>query len=356
MSLIHLGCPHCAAPIALAEGQRIVRCAYCGADHLALVPDQVPRYAVALGLDRAAAEAAVAGVLAGPAMPGAVRGRVRPRHLCLYYVPFYEWSGIRLGAFLLRDRKSPRLPVSDTEGDPGVLFRPESEPQETVETHIIEQEWLRLRPACDHPELGVAAIPLERLRRERQPVTLERFDPVRLQVHGVVLPPTRTPEALLADGEGAWRSAGDRTRVVERRVRLLYYPVWRASYTFRGRLYDLAIDGVTGALLTARAPRDIRPAALGVALVLGGGSLAFGRASHPFLVELWRRGAVSLLPPGALGVAAGLLGGGLLTLFLAWLAWKLLQRDGDVMVGEEGEVRGVWTALVVQAFTRGRER
>jgi hypothetical protein len=326
VALIHLGCPGCAGPVTLAEGQRLVRCVSCGSVHLALIPDRIPRYAVGLEIGPQDATECVAGLLAGPALPGSIRGRVRPRDLRLYYVPFYESSGVRLGAIQLREAGCPRMRAGDAESSAGLCdSRPEPGVRMPLETHILEQEWLRVQPACDHAELGVAAIPLPRLRRDRVPVRLEAFDPIALHARGVLLAPTAAAPADASEAGGSLRPAGDRTRQVECRLRLLYYPVWHARYLFRGRLYGVAVDGVTGALLLARGPGDLRPAAAGVALALGVMALAFGRAGRGFLLEALGRGAGFWAASAGLG--AGLLGGGVLGLALAWVLWRTLQRS-----------------------------
>jgi hypothetical protein len=335
MPLIHLGCPSCAGPVTLAEGQRLVRCVSCGSAHLALIPDRIPRYAVGLEIDRPAAEEIVVSLLAGPALPGPIRGRVRPRDLRLHYVPFYEVSGIRLGAFELREEERPR-PDGRT-ADPAVgpgNGRPEARTRMGLETHILEQEWLRVLPACDHAELGVAAIPLPRLRRDRHPVRLEPFDPVALQARGAMLAPTAPPSLEPSEAGGRLRASGDRTRHVESRLRLLYYPVWHARYLLRGRLYGVAFDGVSGALLLARTPGDLRPAAAGVTLALGLVALAFGQAGRGLLLEALKRGAGFWASAAGLGV--GLLGGGVLALALAWVFWRALQRPEATAAGGEG--------------------
>jgi hypothetical protein len=335
MALIHLGCPTCAGPVTLSEGQRLVRCVSCGSAHLALIPGQTPRYAVGLEIDRRAAEEAVASLLAGPALPDPIRGRVRPRDLRLYYVPFYEVSGVRLGAIQLCEEGRPRPDGKDAEPAEGPRAgRPEARTQGSLETHILEQEWMRVLPACDHAELGVAAIPLPRLRRDRLPVRLEAFDPVALQARGVVLAPTAPPPSDASEAGGALRVAGDRTQQVERRLRLLYYPVWHARYLFRGRLYGVALDGVSGGLLLARTPGDLRPASAGVALALGVVALGFGQAGRGVLLEALGRGAGFWAAAAGLGV--GLLGGGALGLTLAWMLWRALQRPEAAAAGGAG--------------------
>src|SRR5574337_1925135 len=155
MALIHLGCPACGGTLSLAEGQRIVTCRYCSAESLVIIPGAVPRYVVSLRVHREAARDSAQQFLRRPALPQAVRERGRIQDLLLCYVPFYEFTGTRLGTFFLRQTAKPRVPVTETEEDGQEFHRWLMQPQIVKEdTRVIQQEFVRIRPACDLPELG----------------------------------------------------------------------------------------------------------------------------------------------------------------------------------------------------------
>jgi len=331
MALIHLGCPSCGGTLSLAEGQRVVSCRYCGAESLVLVPDAVPRYVVSLRVPREAARDIAQQFLRRPALPHAVRRRGRIQDLSLCYIPFYEFTGTRLGTFFLRETVRPRVPVMETEADGQEFQRWLMQPPTAREdTRVIQQQFVRIRPACDLPELGVGHIRLEELRHGASPVLLEPYDPVAVQSRAVVFAPTKAPGRFAEDSQRRIRVRGDRTGVVEQRLKILYYPVWQARYRHAGRPYEIAVDGVTGSILAARSPVEIRRAAAVAAAALAVAALCFGRPAR----LLWRAGldagGTSGLVVGTLGTALGLTVGGAVALTLAWVGWTTFRRGGEM--------------------------
>jgi hypothetical protein len=328
MSLVHLGCPSCGGTLSLAEGQRVVTCRYCGGESLALIPDAIPRLVVALGISREAALAAAQECLDRPTLPPAVRGRARIPEISLCYVPFYELTGARLGTFLLKE--GVKAPPPRTEGG-------ESEqelqrwllvsPVEREDTRVIQQEYVRVGPGCDLPELGVDRIPLESMRRGARPVALEPYDLVGLQSRATVFAPTKPPIRFAGDAQRRVKVRGDRTGVVEQRLKILYYPIWQARYRYAGRPYEIAVDGVTGKVLRARVPVQLRREAAMASGALALAAFAFGRPA---------RGLLGIgLAGGAFGLLVALAAGGAAALVLARLGWSAARRGGEAPL-EEG--------------------
>ncbi len=334
VALTHLGCPSCGGALAAAEGQRIVSCQYCGAQSLVLVPDAVPRSVIAALIDMAGARTAALTLLRRPGLPAALRLQGRIQELILCYVPFYEFSGTRLGSFRLQEQERRLLPQSED----GVEERDFQQwlleqPAAQEDTRVVEQSFARISPACDLPELGVESIPLQEMRqRGRSPLAFEPFDLVALQGRGIVFAPTRTPERFADDVQLRVRVEGDRTRLVERRLHILYYPVWQARYQYRGRPYEVAVDGVTGSVLRARAPAVGRRAAGLVVAVLTASAFAFGRLARQLVLSGLAIGKGAGCIFGAAGAILMCLLGGGVALSLAWLGWKALRDPGDVWV------------------------
>jgi hypothetical protein len=335
MPLTHLGCPSCGGTLSLAEGQRVVSCRYCGGESLIQIPGAIPRYAVALGIDREAARGTAQQFLTGPALPRSLRERGRIQDVGLCYVPFYEFTGTRLGTFLLReDVKAPPPPVEEGGQDREFqrwLLTPHP-PKE--DTRVLQQEYVRIGPAFDLPELGVDRIPLQEMRRGAAAVTLEPYDPVALQSRAVVFAPTKPPARFADESQFRIRVRSDRTGVVEQRLKILYYPVWQARYRHSGRPYEIAIDGVTGAVLCARAPVEVRLAAAMAVAALGLAALSFGRLQRHFnLGGAAGGGSIGSAFPAAGGML-GLLAGGTVAFLLAIIAWLTFRRPGEmVLVG-----------------------
>ena len=317
MALLHLGCPACGGALCLAEGERITACRYCGVRSLVLVPDAVPRYAVEASVGRDAAVRIALKSLQRPDVPASVRGRTGVEAAGLCYVPFFEATAVRLGTVLVRERVKPPAPLGEgDQGGPALDRWLEDPGKEREDTKVVEQDVLRIAPACELPELGVAKIRLADLRRAGSPVPLSRFDGVALQSRAVVFAPTTSAERFLA--ETTWRvpSANDDTRYVDTRLKLLYYPVWRLRYRHRGRVHDLAVDGVQGTLLRGTAPRNAAAAAAAAAAGLGLGALGLGR---------WLRWVAGADGVGPAFLLAALVGG-----LLLWISRRWAESGGEI--------------------------
>jgi hypothetical protein len=123
---------------------------------------------------------------------------------------------------------------------------------------------------------------------------------------------------------------------VEQRVKLLYYPVWQARYAYRGRDYEVAVDGVRGTVLRARAPREFDRAATVAVILLAVSAFCFGRPARALLLRGLAAGRPGGALVGALGAFAGLAIGGTVACLLAWIAWTAFRRS-DELVLSEGE-------------------
>lgn len=322
--------------MSLSEGERIVPCRYCGGKHLVLVPGAVPRYLVSLGVSQDEARATAQAALQRPGVPQQLREHARFQDVLLCYVPFYECTAVRLGTFFMRERMKEPGPVTEERPDDAAiqqwLDRP---PVEKEDTKVVEQDAVMVGPACDLPELGVDRIPLAEFRRGATKVALEAFDPVAVQSRAVVFGPTKPPERFTEEATWRIRTRGDKTTYAEQRVKVLLYPVWQARYRHRGRLYEIAVDGVTGALLRGHAPLEPGGA---TALAVSGLVLAafcLGRVARLALT-------IQRLLAGQGTVAAGDLGsmlilglGTVIGCVLAWLGWTRIQERGEQLLESE---------------------
>jgi hypothetical protein len=133
-----------------------------------LIPGAVPRYVVALGIDREAARGIAQQFLAGSALPRILLEGGRIQELSLCYVPFYEFTGIRLGTFLLKEHVKPPAPqTEDGTEDPG-FQRWLLEPSVERGYSGCSAEFVRIGPGCDLPELGMTGSNWEMRRGRRR--------------------------------------------------------------------------------------------------------------------------------------------------------------------------------------------
>jgi hypothetical protein len=183
------------------------------------------------------------------------------------------------------------------------------------------------------------------MRRGAAPVALEPYDLVALQSRATVFAPTKPPARFAEDSQLRIKVRSDHTGVVEQRLKILYYPVWQAGYRHAGRPYEIAVDGVTGKVLRARAPVEIRQAA---AIAMGALALAafcFGRPARQLIWAGLAAGHGHGWVIGALGTLFAMGLGGAVALFLAWVGWETFRQGVEVLCDEETSqpvIEGTW--------------
>ncbi len=124
----------------------------------------------------------------------------------------------------------------------------------------------------------------------------------------------------------------ERLHVFPRSLTMLYYPVWVVRYSYHDRMYMDTVDGVTGQVLSGRAPGDPLFQSMAmtggavVAGLIGAGSIIASGADY---ANDWRIGAVGL-------------GVGLVVLFLAY---RFFRHGSERIEGEFREKKSIGQAL-----------
>jgi hypothetical protein len=112
--------------------------------------------------------------------------------------------------------------------------------------------------ACDVGEFGVQQVTLT-----NQP--LQSFDPDELHRRGLVFEPTSSVSQARATAEREFEQRLRKianldvigqvfARYIRQRMGLVYYPLWVMRYAYRGRSFQVAIDGFSGQVLYGKAP------------------------------------------------------------------------------------------------------
>lgn len=266
-----LACPNCGGRVNIPEGQIVVACPYCELRSLVrgergLLRSQVPRR-----IDRAQAEEALKKFLSGSrAIAGDAARAARLSEAFLAYLPFWVSRARALGWAFGQEKVGS--------GDKARY--------EAREVKIAEEmSWNGA--ACDVGEFGVESLPLS-----GQP--FEPFDAEALHAQGMVFEPIGSQsEAQAASRQDFFERVRrmarlDRvsqvfTRLVRQRMGLVYYPLWVARYLYRGRVFQVVVDGYSGQVLYGKAPGStlyravvlVGGMALGAFLAIDVSALAF---------------------------------------------------------------------------------
>ncbi len=331
-----LGCPRCGGIVPIPEGQVLVACPYCDQrsvvsaisaqdaapaqtateDFLAAVGfTQSKETPARLGIRRYQAQQQVNRDQAVACFQRFISGKFQVARDCakearvtevfLVHLPFWAvWGKGMAYAFGQQQVGS---------GD-----NKRYEPRE--KKHVSEMSWNA--PACEVGEFGVRQILLDGC-------PLEPFNPVKLHSTGMVFEPIGSAQSAIHSAKETFtktvsskvslsRTEQIIVRLARPRLGLVYYPLWVIRYLYRGRSFQVVVDGVRGEALYGKAPGSVAYRA-GV-LVAGMAAGAILTIDVPAAIMLFMSGSDEDSPFG-LAVVAFLFGLGLL-----WTSYRTFRH------------------------------
>jgi hypothetical protein len=247
-----LTCPACAGSLRAEEGRDLLTCGHCGTEYLETAQAGFTRRRFAARLDRLAAVGRAYRWLAEAAdTPGDMRSAVFT-DAYLLYVPVWEIRAHVVGwEFGVKWRTKREVVRSGDEQVVQLQLVDEASEQGFLDERRMYQE------AADLSALGMG-----RPHVTGRELTLT-FLPAELEQGASFLEPDRGYAQVLEKARDSFRrpptGAAPRDRrlfLLKESVTLLYYPLWSLRYRYRGRLYDITVDGRNGAVHAARAPAD----------------------------------------------------------------------------------------------------
>ncbi len=302
-----LNCPRCGGVILIPDGQVIVRCQACDFRSIVRGDVGVRRYQVPVRVRREQVLQALQNFFNNFAIAFDAKSGSQVSEVFIAHLPFWTLWGRALGwAFgekQVGDSKNRRY-----------------EPREVK----IMQEMVWTGAACDVGEFGVDQVELT-----NQP--LEPFNSDALHANGMVFEPVGSLTDARHDAENDFSNrmraaAGlDRvsqlfTRFVNQRFGLVYYPLWVVRYLYRGRAFQVVVDGFTGKVLYGKAPGNVVYRA---AVLVGGMALgAFLTLDVPSFLFVLLGASSSDDGEGLLGFALVSFIAGLALFFAAYSAYR----------------------------------
>ena len=238
-----LSCPQCAGIVPIPEGQNIVQCPYCDLRSYVKGETGLRRYQVPLRIQRnQALQATKAFFTKSMAIARDLTQKARLQEDFVVYLPFWvKWSrvlGWVFGQEKVGSGKNQRYVPREVK---------------------IAQEMTWNGAACDVGEFGVYEIPFT-LQTPTEP-----FEADQLYDLGMVFEPVGSQsdaekraqddfEKRLSAMASIDRVSQKFVRQMNPRLGLVYYPLWVTRYLYRGRSFQVAIDGLTGQVLYGKAP------------------------------------------------------------------------------------------------------
>jgi hypothetical protein len=274
----------------------MVRCPYCDLRSVVRGERGTRRYQVALEVDRAAAKVGLGQFLSGHrAITKDVVKRARLTEAFVAYLPFWTYWARVLGWVFGEERVGS--------GDDAKYV-----PREVK----VAQEMSWNQAACDVGEFGVTEVKLSTQ-------ALAPFIAEQLHAQGMVFEPIGSENDAVKAAEGDFnnrvrslaslsRVAQVYTRLVKRRMGLVYYPLWVLRYLYRGRAFQVVVDGHSGEVLYGKAPgSNVYRAAILVGGMALGAFLAIDASAIAFTigVNLEDEGVLAFIAGGIALIVAG---------------------------------------------------
>ncbi len=257
-ALSGLTCPRCGGIVPIPEGQAIVICPFCQQRSVVRGENGVRRYQVPNRIDREKADQAFRKFLGNMAIAGSVKREAQMNEVLMVHLPFWVTWGRVLGWVFGEESQG-------TGKDRRMV------PKEKK----VVQDMTWNAAACDVGEFGVSQVNLE-----GRPV--EPFDSRALHSSGMVFEPTSSAgealeqSRLFFENQVSSRASLSKVsqtavRIIRPRQGLVYYPMWVMRYTYRGRAFQVVVDGFNGEVLYGKAPGNVfyRSAVLVGGMALG---------------------------------------------------------------------------------------
>jgi hypothetical protein len=258
-----VSCSGCGGSLRVHEGERSIRCEYCGCALLVTRPRGVRSYILEPGISEGKARLAALKYLSDK-----TGGRVKARHtsvvdLRMINVPFYRMSGLMSG-WLSGDeiaRHEVEVPVPGPNGTRTVK-RVQEDKKPFSRVMVKRIDWST--PACSLRHLGLQGISLR-----TQMLEWSVFEHDMKKKMNIALPMKTAAQArsdgysymtTLAAPAGAVVKAS-RFDLFGNRLSIYYYPVYILRYRHGGRIYSITIDGNNGGVIRGDVPawRKISP-------------------------------------------------------------------------------------------------
>jgi hypothetical protein len=314
---VGLSCPSCGGALSIEEGESVVNCKYCDSMLFIEGDKGVQTVAFKNKMDpqrvmQAAETWWRKGYKARDLKKFGKVSEVYP-----IYLPFWSTT-TKVAGWVCGYEERTR---SDSKGN----TRTERIPKEVM----VLQDMHYSQIACDPGDLGIRS--LRNFTGERG---LEDFTMIpTFETTSSVDDAKKLAEAeaveLARRGSGVPHITFERIDAIPRRMSVIYYPIWVVRYSYRDRMYVVTVDGVTGQVLSGRAPGD----PLFQSLAITGGSAAAGLVSGFGLVGAALSGGENsgFLALGGLAVGLAIL----------FFTYRFFRHGSEIVEGEFEGKRGM---------------
>lgn len=330
---VGLSCPSCGGALQLDEGEQVLNCRYC--DSTLFIEGD--RGVQTVSFKNKVQEGDVMRIAEGWWRKGLkardLKKVGRVTEVYPIYLPFWSATTKAAGWVFGYEERQRR----DSQG--------------RVTTERVHREAMVLKDyrfseiACDPGDLGIRS--LRNFTGER---ALEDFAMIPTYERTSSADDARS-KAESEARSSARREAGiphvtfERIITIPRQLSVIYYPVWVVRYSYRDRMYVLTVDGVTGQVLSGRAPGD----PLFQSLAITAGSAVAGIIGGAGLLAAFLGG---MGEDGGYFAIGGLVAG----LAILFFTYRFFRLGSEREEGEFSRKRGSAGALDIGEAFRAMQR
>jgi len=241
---VGLGCPACGGAIKVDEGESVAVCEYCNSTLYIEGDMGIHTIAFRNKMDSASAVAST-GIWWRRGWKARDLKKLGKILECYpIYLPFWSTT-LRVAGWICgyEERR-----YTDSKGNVRVQRIPKEE--------MILRDYLFSEIACDPGDLGI-----KNLKNFGGEKSIEDFEMIPTFESTTSKDDAVVHAKQYALGR-ARRESGvpnitfERVHVFPKKISMIYYPVWIVRYSYKDRMYMGAVDGVTGDMLSGRAPGD----------------------------------------------------------------------------------------------------
>ncbi|RQD82075.1 MAG: hypothetical protein D5R99_00195 [Methanocalculus sp. MSAO_Arc1] len=257
-----MNCPSCGGRIDIQEGEQLALCPFCEAAHSLVVDKGVGKIRLKNTLDAGKAEEIVRAWFKKGLKARDLTEESRITEVSSLYLPFWRLVGQgRAIACGYTERQD-----TDDKGN--------TQTSTDYYERVVDREFTWTEIACDSGDIGVTtlrntegeAAPLEEGEVPTFEPTSSRDDANDRAKEGI------RNMALAEATAGIENVTFSRSFILPKGFELVYYPFWIVRFRYKERGYFAIVDGVTGQILSGRAPGD----PLYQTLIIGFGSAVAG--------------------------------------------------------------------------------
>jgi len=241
---VGLSCTACGGALSIREGDLSVNCQYCGSTLYVEGDQGVPNIVFKSKVGRDAALNAVTAWWRKGFKARDLKKVGTVTEAYPIYLPF--WSvGTRVAGWVCgyEERKH-----TDSKGN--------TRTEKVYKEEMVLQDLMFSEIACDPGDLGLRSLPnLEGETSFEDLDLIPTFESTTSRDDAIA----HARSDATARGRASARIPNitfERLHVLVRRMSLIHYPIWVVRYTYQDRMYLSTVDGVTGRVLSGRAPGD----------------------------------------------------------------------------------------------------